>query len=207
MTDTINEPDTGAADAADAEHDEHEHHGPTDAFFIKTAVVLAIITAREVAASYVLAALGVAATSRGGARRLTATAIPLAAGLLLATGLDASKLPRVSVDPEGRGEEIVEVLEGSADDTITVRTEGGIDDAGFIHVVSHQPDLAVGDEVRLALTAGEPVAAAPELDDAYVPVGATRFRIADASALSVGDAVLVADKVMIELDLQLLAAE
>ena len=49
MTDTINEPDTEAVD----EHDDHEHHGPTDAFFIKTAAVLAVITALEVAASYI----------------------------------------------------------------------------------------------------------------------------------------------------------
>ena len=53
MTDTINEPDTTDADEHGDHGDDHEHHGPTDAFFIKTAVVLAAITALEVAASYI----------------------------------------------------------------------------------------------------------------------------------------------------------
>src|SRR6056297_3139088 len=51
MTDTINDPDATADTAASGHAD--EHHGPTDAFFIKTAAVLAVITALEVAASYV----------------------------------------------------------------------------------------------------------------------------------------------------------
>ena len=62
MTDTtINEPtgsdaDTEAESAAASDVEEahaDEHHGPTDAFFIKTAAVLAVITALEVAASYI----------------------------------------------------------------------------------------------------------------------------------------------------------
>ncbi len=60
MTDTIDDSaadeTTTDADVVEAEeHDDHadEHHGPTDAFFIKTALVLAVITALEVAASYV----------------------------------------------------------------------------------------------------------------------------------------------------------
>ncbi len=56
MTDTIDDSaaDETTTDSGVIETEEHdEHHGPTDAFFIKTALVLAVITALEVAASYV----------------------------------------------------------------------------------------------------------------------------------------------------------
>ncbi len=56
MTDTIDDSaaeDTGATRVTETEEHADEHHGPTDAFFIKTALVLAVITALEVAASYV----------------------------------------------------------------------------------------------------------------------------------------------------------
>jgi caa(3)-type oxidase subunit IV len=49
MTDTSIE----QTDAAEADDHADEHHGPTDAFFVKTAIVLSIMTALEVAASYV----------------------------------------------------------------------------------------------------------------------------------------------------------
>ncbi|MEL6890047.1 MAG: cytochrome C oxidase subunit IV family protein [Actinomycetota bacterium] len=52
MTDTtIEHVDTADQSAHDDDHE--AHHGPTDAFFIKTAIVLAVITGLEVAASYV----------------------------------------------------------------------------------------------------------------------------------------------------------
>jgi len=54
MTDTTIE-STDAAEHGD-EHGhagDHDGHGPSDAFFIKTALVLAVITALEVAASYI----------------------------------------------------------------------------------------------------------------------------------------------------------
>ncbi len=47
------------ADAGDAGVDDHgheahdEHHGPTDAFFVKVFVFLAVVTGLEVAASYI----------------------------------------------------------------------------------------------------------------------------------------------------------
>ncbi len=58
MTDTIDDTtEEATGDVAD-EHAHDDHHGPTDAVFVKTFVFLAIVTALEVAASYV--ELGVA---------------------------------------------------------------------------------------------------------------------------------------------------
>ncbi|MGI9603622.1 MAG: matrixin family metalloprotease [Acidimicrobiales bacterium] len=64
-----------------------------------------------------------------------------------------------------------ETIEGSADGVITVRTEGGLDGEGFIHVVSGQPHLEVGDRVQMWL---EPAAG----EDWYVPVGGTTAAVA-----------------------------
>ena len=47
------------------------------------------------------------------------------------------------------------VVAGDAGRTIVVRTEGGTDPQGFVHKVSGQPELAVGDRVQLWLRAGD----------------------------------------------------
>ncbi|MEM1335171.1 MAG: hypothetical protein AAGG08_17105, partial [Actinomycetota bacterium] len=52
-TESAESAESGTPDAGGDDAHADEHHGPTDAFFIKTALVLAVITALEVAASYV----------------------------------------------------------------------------------------------------------------------------------------------------------
>jgi spermidine synthase len=66
---------------------------------------------RVVAAAYALAALWLGLRSQ---RPALAALLPAGALALLLGPLDASRLPLVSVDSEGGGEKIIEVLEGSA---------------------------------------------------------------------------------------------
>ena len=74
--------------------------------------------------------------------------------------------------------EVTETIEGSASGTITVRTEGGFD-GQLVHVVSGQPDLAVGDRVQLWLEpdAGEYLPVGGE--DAAVPITPEGLLVAD----------------------------
>jgi len=72
---------------------------------------------RLVAAVYLAAALALAL--RGRRRRIAASAAPVAGMALLVSVLDASRLPLVSIDPEGRRERLVAVLEGT-DATVAV---------------------------------------------------------------------------------------
>ena len=60
---------------------------------------------------------------------------------------------------------VSDVIVGDALDTIVVRTEGGTDPQGYVHKVSGQPELAVGDRVQLWLRPGD--------DGRYRPVGGT----------------------------------
>ena len=50
MTDTL---DTTSGDSTEAAHDEHASHGPTDTQFITIFFILAVLTAIEVAVSYI----------------------------------------------------------------------------------------------------------------------------------------------------------
>jgi len=52
MTDTL-DTNTNTHNSSDEAHDEHAHHGPTDKQFVTIFIILAVLTAIEVAVSYI----------------------------------------------------------------------------------------------------------------------------------------------------------